>query len=210
MIERRRLGAAGPELPAIGLGTWRVLDLPAARQVEADALVGAAFDEGVRVVDSSPMYGRAETVLSGALHAGPGRQAAFVATKVWTGSVDDARRHYREQLAWFDGRIDLLQVHNLVAWREHLDWMEDERAAGRIGLVGATHYSSSAFDELEAVMRTGRIQAIQVPVNPRERAAEHESCRSPRSSGSASSPCGRSPRVACFTGRFRTSSGAPG
>lgn len=172
MIERRTLGTDGPALPVIGLGTWRVFDLPSARQSVADQVVAAAFAGGVRVVDSSPMYGRAEAVASAALAAGPGREDAFVATKVWTSSVDEARGHFRRQLDWFGGRVDLLQVHNLVAWQEHLPWMEAERDAGRVGLIGVTHYSGSAFDELEVAMRTGRIQAIQVPVNPRERVAE--------------------------------------
>ncbi len=73
------------------------------------------------------MYGRAESVLSAALAAGPGREAAFVATKLWTPSVAEGLARYRRQLAWFGGRIDLLQVHNLVAWREHLPWLEAER-----------------------------------------------------------------------------------
>ncbi len=100
------------------------------------------------------------------------REACFVATKVWTSDIEEGQAHYRRQLAWFGGRIDLLQVHNLVAWEAHLGWIEREREAGRIGWIGATHYSSAALDELERVMRTGRIHAIQVPVNPRERAAE--------------------------------------
>ena len=166
----RRLGADGPRIPVVGLGTWRVFDLPPERRHVADAVVEAAFDVGVRVVDSSPMYGRAEAVLSQAL--GERRLDAFVATKVWTGDVSDARRHFSRQLDWFGGRIDLLQVHNLLAWEAHLDWMERERDAGRIAHLGATHYASSSFVELERVMRSGRIDAIQVPLNPRERAAE--------------------------------------
>jgi diketogulonate reductase-like aldo/keto reductase len=169
-METRHLGRAGPALPVVGLGTWRVFDLPADRQRVADDVVEAAFDVGVRVVDSSPMYGRAEAVLSRAL--ADRRDDAFVATKVWTSDVEEGRRHYERQLGWFGGRIDLLQVHNLVAWEGHLPWIEREREAGRVRWVGVTHYSSSAFDELERAMRTGRFDAVQVPVNPRERAAE--------------------------------------
>ena len=169
LIERR-LGLGGPEVPVVGVGTWRVFDLSAARESVAVEVVTAALDAGARVFDSSPMYGRAEEVLSRAL--GERRSIAFIATKVWTSSVDDARTHFARQADWFGGRIDLLQVHNLVAWRDHLPWMEAERAAGRIGAIGVTHFSPAALDEMEQVMRSGRIQAIQVPLNPAERAAE--------------------------------------
>ncbi|HET9345309.1 MAG TPA: aldo/keto reductase [Candidatus Limnocylindrales bacterium] len=170
MIEQRRLGRDGPRLPSVGLGTWRVFDVGPDARPAAEAVVSAAFDAGVRVVDSSPMYGRAEEVLSRAL--GDRRGDAFVATKVWTTSVEEARAHYRRQLGWFGGRIDLLQVHNLVAWREHLGWLEAEREAGRVGWIGVTHYLPSAFGELEVALQSGRFEAVQVPLNPAERESE--------------------------------------
>jgi len=169
-VDARPFGRTGIDLPVVGLGTWRVFDLPAASQPAADAVVATILDAGATVVDSSPMYGRAEAVLSTAL--GERRRDAFVATKVWTSSVADGRRHFTRQLGWYAGRIDLLQVHNLLAWREHLEWMERERGVGNVRWLGATTFQPNTFDVLERVMRSGRVHAIQVPLNPREREAE--------------------------------------
>jgi aryl-alcohol dehydrogenase-like predicted oxidoreductase len=171
-METRALGRSGAELPVVGLGTWNTFDLPDDRQEVADNVVETAVAEGTRLVDSSPMYGRAERVLGRAL--GPRRSETFVATKIWTPTLATGREQFEEQLGFYDGLIDLEQVHNLVAWQEHLDWLEDEREAGRIRFLGATHYASSAFDELARVMRTGRIEAIQIPLNPYEREVERQ------------------------------------
>lgn len=169
-MEHRRFGRTDWEVPVVGLGTWQTFDVGEDEEGRARDVVDAVWEDGTRFYDSSPMYGRAEGVLGRAL--GSRRADAWVATKIWTGSLNEARGQFADQLEFYGGRIDLEQVHNLVRWRDHLDWMEEERAEGRIAFIGATHYSAGAFDELEQVMRTGRIDAIQIPYNPLERDAE--------------------------------------
>ena len=163
MMEERRLG------PVVGLGTWRTFgsDASLAREV-----VGAAVDAGTRLVDSSPMYGGAEESLGTALN---GRRAGVtVATKIWSESQAEARAQYASQLDWFGGHVDIEQVHNLVGWREHAGWLEEERAAGRIGRIGVTHYAAGAFAELAEAMKSGRFDTVQLPYNPCERESERE------------------------------------
>ena len=169
-MEKRAFGASGIELPVIGLGTWQTFDVPARAQEQVDAVVSAALEAGTTVFDSSPMYGESEERLGAAL--GERRSEAFLATKTWSQTQRAAEARYEQQLEFFGGRIDLMQIHNLLDWQERLAWLERERDAGRIGLIGATHYSPSAFGELERVMRSGRIEAIQIPFNPLEREVE--------------------------------------
>lgn len=169
-MQRRRFGRSGWDVPGIGLGTWQTFDVGSEGEGVAREVVDVVWEAGTRVFDSSPMYGRAQQVLAGAL--GERRSEAIVATKIWTPSGAEARAQFDEQIGLY-GRVEIEQIHNLVAWREHLPWLEQERDAGRIDLIGATHFSPSAFDELEEVMRTGRIDAIQVPYNPEERDAEN-------------------------------------
>ena len=159
-MEERRLG------PVVGLGTWNSFG---GDEALAQAVVSESLAAGTRLFDSSPMYGAAERSLGAALEGR--RHGTLVATKVWSPSPQEARRQLDAQLAWF-GRVDVEQVHNLVSWREHLPWLEGERDAGRIGRLGVTHYSPSAFDELETALRSGRFTTVQLPLNPHERAAE--------------------------------------
>jgi aryl-alcohol dehydrogenase-like predicted oxidoreductase len=169
-MEQRRFGRTDLLVPVVGLGTWQTFDVGPAQEDGARSVIDAVWEGGTRFFDSSPMYGRSEGVLGRAV--GERRDEAVVATKIWTSSLADARGQFEAQLEFYGGRVELEQVHNLVEWRAHLDWLEEERDAGRIGFLGATHYSAGAFDELERVMRSGRIDAIQVPYNPVERDAE--------------------------------------
>ena len=170
-MERRALGESGIVVPAVGMGTWRTFDVHGAEdEAHARGIVDCALTEGAHLFDSSPMYGEAERVLGSALHGR--RHEALVATKVWTRSAAEGREQAERALAFFDGRVDLYQVHNLVNWREQLDMLEGLKANGRVEALGATHYSPTAFDELARVMRTGRISAIQIPYNPLEREVE--------------------------------------
>jgi diketogulonate reductase-like aldo/keto reductase len=161
-MEERRLG------PVVGLGTWNTFGADA---TTAHAVVDAAFDSGCRVVDSSPMYGGAEASLSAALESH--RDESVVATKIWARDVDEGREQFRRQLEWF-GRVEIEQIHNLAAWEAQLEWLERERAEGRVDRLGVTHYSPSAFGQLADALRTRRFETVQLPLNPRERECELE------------------------------------
>jgi diketogulonate reductase-like aldo/keto reductase len=162
VIEERRLG------PVVGLGTWNTFDRD---ERTATEVVGAALDAGCRVVDTSPMYGGAEESLGAALQGR--REHATVATKIWAGSVEEGQAQYRRQLGWY-GRVEIEQIHNLQAWQDQLAWLEEERSAERVGKLGVTHYSASAFTELARALRTERFDTVQLPLNPQERACEEE------------------------------------
>jgi diketogulonate reductase-like aldo/keto reductase len=161
-METRTL--AGVDVPVVGMGTWQTLERAEAGVIEA------GLDAGIRVYDSSPMYGEAERLLGEAL--GARRPEAYVATKLWT--PGDGAAQAAAALGWYGGYVDLYQVHNLVNTRAHLDLLERLRGEGKVRSIGATHYSAGAFGELADVMRSGRIDAIQIPYNPRQREVERE------------------------------------
>jgi diketogulonate reductase-like aldo/keto reductase len=159
-VERRRLG------PVVGLGTYATFDGDVGR---ARAVVDAALEAGTASFDSSPMYGGAEGALGRALARR--RVGTTVATKIWTPSVNEGRRQYEAQCHFFS-RVEIEQVHNLVAWPEHLSWLEAERNAGRIDRIGVTHWSAGSFGELERALRSGRFDTVQLPLSLRERESE--------------------------------------
>ncbi|MEP7104676.1 MAG: aldo/keto reductase [Chloroflexota bacterium] len=167
MIERRRLGRTDLIVPAIGMGTWRTFDTDEDRR----PLVEAAMKAGIDLFDSSPMYGRAEATLARALDGI--RDRVLVATKVWTPDADEGRAQAEQALRRF-GTVDVYQVHNLVNVPAQLGLLEELRDQGRVRAVGATHYLESAFGDLARLMRSGRLDMVQIPYGPLRRTAEWE------------------------------------
>jgi aryl-alcohol dehydrogenase-like predicted oxidoreductase len=183
----RKIPSSGEALPAIGLGTWRTFDVGAADAERAPLreVLRRFFAQGARVIDSSPMYGRAESVVGDLLRGTPDHARAFVATKVWTEGKEAGVAQMEESERRMGGRIDLMQVHNLLDWKTHLPTLRAWKAAGRIRYIGVTHYSLSAFDELEAILRGERVDFVQLPYSAGVREAEKRLLPAARDTGTA-------------------------
>ncbi len=170
-MQIRAFGKSGLDVPVVGMGTWATFDVRGEKEeAHARKVVDVALEGGSNFFDSSPMYGEAERVLGLALEGR--RDRVMVATKVWTPSGAEGRRQAERALRFFGGHIELYQLHNLVNWREQLPMLEGLKDSGQVTAIGATHYQASAFGELEEVMRTGRVTAVQVPYNPIQREVE--------------------------------------
>jgi aryl-alcohol dehydrogenase-like predicted oxidoreductase len=168
-MENRSLGRGRVSVPVVGLGTWQRLET-AADSGRHRELIEAAVAAGIRLFDTSPMYGDAERLLADGL--GVNRDQVFIADKVWTPSPEEGAAQLARAVDWYGGRVDLMQIHNLVAWPAHLAMLEAARDRGLVGLIGATHYSAAAFSDLAELMAAGRIDAVQVPYNPVQREVE--------------------------------------
>lgn len=170
-MERRPLGTSGVSVPVVGMGTWKTFDVHRPAEIaHRREIVDVALGAGMNLFDSSPMYGYAERVLGQALDGR--RDRALVATKVWTPHDDEAERQIEHAMTYYGGHVDVYQVHNLVAWRARLDDLERLRETGRVGAIGITHYDRSAFGDLMAIMRSGRVTCVQVPYNVQDREIE--------------------------------------
>ena len=166
-MERRRLGKSALNVPVIGMGTWRTFDTDDDRL----PVVEAAIESGIDLFDSSPMYGKAEATLARALEGK--RDRVQVATKIWTSSADEGRAQADRALRLF-GPVDVYQVHNLVNVPAQLGLLERLKGEGSVRAVGATHYQESAFEEMAALMKSKRLDMVQIPYNPQRRTAERE------------------------------------
>jgi aryl-alcohol dehydrogenase-like predicted oxidoreductase len=171
----RAIPSSGEKLPVIGLGTWRTfdVDLTSDNRRQLGDVLSLFMKLGGRVVDTSPMYGRAEDVI-GDLTATLGiRDKLFLATKVWTRGQENGIRSMEGSMVRLRTKqIDLMQVHNLVDVNTHLATLRQWKEQGRIRYIGITHYESGAFDEVEKIMRGEKLDFVQINYSIMEREAE--------------------------------------
>jgi diketogulonate reductase-like aldo/keto reductase len=175
VMAARPIPASGETLPVVGLGTYQSFDVGsgAAEREPVKEVLRLFVQQGGKLVDSSPMYGPSESVV-GDLATELGINARlFMATKVWTSGRDAGIRQMEESLRRMKvERMDLMQIHNLLDWKTHLDTLKKWKAAGRIRYIGITHYHSGAYAELERLMKTKEFDFVQFNYSIAERDAE--------------------------------------
>ena len=173
-MHTRPIPSSGEALPIIGLGTWENFDFVnnSPERVNLAQVLDGLFAAGGRLIDSSPMYGKAEAMV-GSLLGDRTEPKPFLATKVWTPGkkVGIAQMEHSFKLLGLK-QVDLMQVHNLVDWRTHLETLKDWKAEGRVHYLGITHYTPTAHAELETVMRAAPWDFVQLDYSLEDRAAE--------------------------------------
>ena len=174
-MHTRPIPSTREPLPVVGCGTWRTFDVGqgAEERGRLRDVLQILFDSGGSVIDSSPMYGPAESVVGDLLSAMNARDKAFIANKVWTTGRDEGIAQMRRSMQLLrTDRIDLMQVHNLVDWRTQLAMLRAWKKDGRFRYIGVTHYTPSAYPELESVMRAEKPDFVQLDYSLADRAAE--------------------------------------
>ncbi|MGQ2998853.1 aldo/keto reductase [Variovorax sp.] len=176
-MNTRPIPSTQEALPVIGCGTWIGFDQrPGSEEYQRLAgVLEALFAAGGTVIDSSPMYGRSEEStgeLLAATAAARGTRRPFLATKVWTSGREAGIAQMEQSFARLrTERVDLMQIHNLVDWRTQLATLREWKTQGRVRYLGITHYTASAYDEVEAVLRAQPLDFLQINYSLDARAA---------------------------------------
>jgi diketogulonate reductase-like aldo/keto reductase len=174
-VIKRAIPRSGEQLPVIGLGTYDAFDVGAGESDRAPLreVLKALVDMGGSLVDSSPMYGRAEAVV-GDLTAELGlRRSLFLATKVWTSGREAGIRQMEDSFRLMQTQtMDLMQIHNLLDWKTHTATLKEWKKQGRVRYIGITHYHEGAYDDLERLIQTRDYDFLQLNYSIAEREAE--------------------------------------
>ncbi|MBC7486236.1 MAG: aldo/keto reductase [Cytophagaceae bacterium] len=160
----RIIPSSGEQIPILGMGTWKTFDVPLLPDAmkPLTEVLSIMHQSGGTVIDSSPMYGNAETTI-GLLTSGiPTHHNFFYATKVWTTGKEDGIRQMNDSFSRMKrDTIDLMQIHNLTDWKTHIKTLSDWKAEGKIRYIGITHYTDAMHEELEHVFSSEAIDFVQ-------------------------------------------------
>ena len=171
----RAIPSSGERIPAIGMGTWLTFDVrrgEKGRDQRVEVL-STFFDMGGGMVDSSPMYGSAEDLVGYCLERIGEAPSLFSATKVWTwGKSRGVEQMEESRRLWGVDRFDLMQIHNLLGWEDHLDTLLEDKAEGRVRYIGITTSHGRRHDDIEAIMSERPIDFVQFTYNILDREAE--------------------------------------
>lgn len=164
-VMKRKIPSSEEMLPIVGVGTWQTFDVgtsPSERSPLKEVLK-TLLEKGGTVIDSSPMYGRSEGVV-GELSTELGiNEKLFVATKVWTSGRQSGIDQMNRSFSLLRRKnIDLMQIHNLVDWRTHLATLRSWKEDGKIRYLGITHYTESSYDNIEQILKTEKLDFLQI------------------------------------------------
>jgi len=172
---KRAIPVSGEQIPPIGLGTYQVFDVAAnpSSRARLEAVLLSLVERGGSLVDSSPMYGRAEARVGDVVAELDLRQSVFLATKVWTSGHDAGVRQMKASLRLLRTQaVDLMQIHNLVDWKTHTATLKQWQQQGRVRYIGITHYHEGAYADLERLIKTRQYAFVQLNYSIAEREAE--------------------------------------
>ncbi len=173
MIERS-IPSTKEKLPVVGVGTWQTFDVstPSAKE-PLQQVLKTMHQYGGTLIDSSPMYGRSEAVVGDLTAGSELENQFFYATKVWTDGKEAGIRQMNESFRLMRRKtMDLMQIHNLVDWKTHMQTLKEWKAAGKIRYIGITHYTDSMHDELEKIISSVPVDFVQFNYSITARNAE--------------------------------------
>lgn len=171
----KRTTSTGEQIPVVGVGTWQTFDVgdSSAATNPLKEVLTTLLEKGGSVVDSSPMYGRSEKVVGDLSTELKINDKLFIATKVWITGKNQGIKQMNESLRLLGRKqLDLMQIHNLVDWRTHLATLRDWKAQQKIRYIGITHYTESAYDQVEQIIKQEPIDFVQINYSLLSRKAE--------------------------------------
>ena len=188
MMIQRTIPATGEKIPVIGLGSWQQFDVGTApnERTPLKEVLKKMEELGGKLIDASPMYGRAEEVIGALTTELKNNDQFFLATKVWTTGKQQGIDQMNDSLRKMGRKkLDLIQIHNLQDWQTHLKTLKDWKAQGKIRYIGITHYTDSAHARLEEIVRSKQVDFVQFNYSIRSRNAEKSLLNAAKDNGVA-------------------------